>query len=277
MRGTSNIAAFRVYVEGEQHFSIVDKGRMAKSCECFARATELDANFARAWGYRSYALARSTLAGWMNVSTLAGDALAFAERAVALDAEAYQQLSGQSKADRYRACDYAVYWDLAFVQLSLARFDAALKNYETAIYLYDNLTDRLDRKPGLLAEAAVAYTQAGDRARAIRLLKKSKLVPGWYRWNLGFAHYMEKDYEAALAELEHPDLYPLSASLPPEVLLFVAAATARSGDTATAAAAIERFRQLRPEMDKEAVKNRWKFQSADDQAHWSGGIDLAWK
>ena len=55
--------------------------------------------------------------------------------------------------DTVDALDCAVCVQKRFTR---GNFDEAIRNYEIAIYLDDNLTDRLNRKPGLLAEAAVA-------------------------------------------------------------------------------------------------------------------------
>ncbi len=276
MRGTQNIKAFKAYLEGEQQFSVVDQCRMRSSIRSFRRAISLDSKFSRAHGYLSYALVRSALVGWKSRKVIAGEALEAVERAVKLDRKRYRRLKGKRTRD-CEACDYAPYWDLAFVYLNLGKLNKAMQTYETALRLYDDFTDRLDRKPGLLAEAAVAFIQGGQRDRALELLAKSKLIPGWYRWNHGFASYMNHDYDAALAELTHPDLDPRrTAGVPPEVRLFLAGLLAKRGDINAARDVITLFLTERSGFTKDDAKQRWRFLDPDDQAHWDSGIDAAW-
>lgn len=276
MTGTKNIDAFKAYLEGERKFSVTDQSSMDAAIVKFRDAISIDPSFARAHGFLSYALVRSALVGWQPHTVIKGEALTSALRAVELDHNNYLQLAG-NKAEIYEACDYAPYWDLAFVYLNIDdRMEDSVDSYRKAIHLYDNLTDRLDRKTGLLAEAAVAFIQFGDRVKAIQLLEKSKLIPGWYRWNHGFAHYMEQDYAAALIELQHPDLDPKNPNVPSEVLVFLAVSLARYNDIPGGQAAMNEFRSRRPGVTKDELKAHWKFQDSSDQDHWDTGIDMTW-
>ena len=80
--------------------------------------------------------------------------------------------------DTVDALDCAVCVQKRFTR---GNFDEAIRNYEIAIYLDDNLTDRLNRKPGLLAEAAVASSSLSDlgstycgKAPAVRFPDRSR-------------------------------------------------------------------------------------------------------
>lgn len=265
MRGTTNVAAFKAYLEGEKAFSVVDQERMAISRDKFREATELDPGFSRAWGYLSYSYVRSVLVGWLPKSELQA-AEDYALKAVELDASAYKDLP---------AVDYAPYWDLAFVYLNRGKVKQAIQQYEKALDLYNNFTDRLDRKPGLLAEAAVAHLLDGDQQKAAQLAEKSQLIPGWYRWNLGFVYYMQKNYSAALEELTHPDLEPSSPQFIPEILLFVASAQARSGNQVGASQSIDMFRKLRPDFTLQDAVERWSFTDPADNDYWREGLAAA--
>ena len=123
MRGTTNVAAFKAYLEGERAFSLVNEGSMATSRDKFKEATELDPNFARAWGYLSYSYMRSYLVKWLTKSDLPA-AEEYALKAVALDGNAHPDLP---------AVDYAPYWDLAFVYLNTDRIPQAVEQYDKAI------------------------------------------------------------------------------------------------------------------------------------------------
>ena len=281
MRGTNNIDAFKAYLDGERKFSVTDQGSMGDAIVKFREAINIDPSFARAHGYLSYALVRSALVGWRRRSVIKEQALKSAKEAVKLDHKNYLQLADDKTKAICEACDYAPYWDLAFVYLNIkGRLQDSIDNYKRAIYLYDNLTDRLDRKTGLLAEAAVAFIQFGDRVTAMELLERSKLTPGWYHWNHGFAHYMVGYYAGALADLGHPDIDPAGPngrSIPPEVWIFVAVAKARNKDIAGGIAAMNRFRKLRSGVTKNNLKEHWQFQESGDQQHWNEGIDLTWE
>ena len=265
MRGTKSKAAFKAYLEGERLFTVVDKKQMAKCCAKFERATNLDKKFARAWGWRSYATARCVLQGWLPKAALK-DAKAWAKKAVKLDPD-----------------DYAPLWDLAFVYLNKGDFKKAIATYEKAHKLYNNGTDRLDRKPGLLAEMAEAYVHAGDPKTGIALLERATRCPEWYLWNQGWAYYHARDYEKALDALSKISLSPKNPQFVPEVYLFLAAAhyrnaqrLARRKDRKNAAAhrnaadaAMAAFLKICPDYtQKDAAAARSRFKDPKDEKHW---------
>lgn len=265
MRGTKSKAAFKAYLDGERLFTVVDKKQMAKCCAKFKRATDLDKKFARAWGWRSYAATRCVLQGWLPKAALK-DAKAWAKKAIKLD-----------------PYDYAPLWDLAFVYLNTDKFDKAIATYEKAHDLYNNGTDRLDRKPGLLAEMAEAYVHAGDPKKGIALLQRAMRFPDWYQWNLGWAHYHARDYDSALDALSQIDLDPSNPQYVPEVRLFIAAARYRLGqrlsrqkDTKNAAiqrnaakTAIADFLKDHPQYtQKDAAAARSHFKDPRAEKHW---------
>ena len=170
MRGTTSIEAFRVYLQGERLFTAVSERQSAGCRTSFERATQIDPNFAQALGWRSYAAVRSVLQGWLPDQTLT-NAEEWAIKAVSL-----------------APYDYAPLWDLAFVYLNTGRDRQAIATYERAHRMYNDATDGLDRKPGLLAEMAEAYVHVGRPEDGIRLLRRALRVPDWYRWNLGWGY-----------------------------------------------------------------------------------------
>ena len=209
MRGTTNRKAFKAYIEGQKAFSILSERDVLRGRQKFETATVLDPGFARAWGYLSYSYSRSALTVWGKPGDL-GRAEKFAKKAIKLDED-----------------DYAPHWDLAYAYLNGGKHNAALKEYKAALDLYENWTDMLDRKHGLLAEMAEAYTYVGQPQKAIDLLQRAKRYPDWYRWNLGCAYYHAKQYDAALDELERMNLKPGEPRYVMDVQLFIAAAYAR--------------------------------------------------
>lgn len=269
MRGTSNRDAFKVYVEGERLFSVISESDMKKSRECFAKATKLDSKFARAWGWRSYTTMRSIMVGWLPESDgkQAGE---WAQKAVDLDPN-----------------DYATYWDLAFYQLNSGDFDKALKTYKKALDLYENFTDWLDRKHGLLAEMAEAFIHVGKPKEAIALLKRACRVPDWYKWNLGWAYFHAEDYASAARCFEDLDLKPGDPRYVMETQLFVAAAhlnkadlDENSGNKEEATRSRDRARRAVAALKKhhpkyslqDAIGHRSKFKKSSELKRWESTV-----
>jgi tetratricopeptide (TPR) repeat protein len=271
MRGTTNRPAFRAYLEGERLFTVVSQDQMAMCLARFERATQLDSKFARAWGWRSYATARSVLQGWVpNAKAALRDAETWAKKAVKLD-----------------PYDYAPLWDLAFVYLNTGRFQIAIATYERAHKLYNEGTDRLDRKPGLLVEMAEAYVHVGDPKKGIALLQRAMRFPDWYAWNLGWAYFNARDYKNALDVLLKIDLSPKNPQYVPEVRLFIAAthyryslrlARQKRQKEATAhrnrgKAAMAKFLKIHPQYTlDDAIAARSRLKNLKDEKHWAGAL-----
>jgi tetratricopeptide (TPR) repeat protein len=273
MPHTANREAFLLYIAAERQFSVVSEQDMAECRAKFAKVTGMDPAFARAWGWRSYAEVRSVLRGWLPESAMqqAGD---WAAEAVKL-----------------APYDYATHWDQAFWFLNKRRFDEALKSYERGIHLYDNETDLLDRKPGILAEAAEGYIHAGQPARAVELLTRAMKVPDWYRWNLGFAYYQAQLPEAALEMLQSMQAKPGDWSYVPDAELFVVIATYRKAQMQLAAKdqaghdqllqnaknKLKDFRKNHPDYKLEdCLAHRSRFQNKADEAYWFEPLRELW-
>jgi tetratricopeptide (TPR) repeat protein len=271
MRGTTNREAFNAYLQGERFFSVISEERMRQSRAMFERATMLDEGFARAWGWRSYTTVRSVMVGWLSDGELpiAGE---WAKRAVRLDPE-----------------DYATYWDLAFYHLNAGDADQAIPTYRIALDLYDNHTDMLDRKPGLLAEMAEAYVHVGQLDEALTLLKRATRTPDWYRWNLGWAEFHAGNFDNSISAYSGMSLKPGDRDYVMEVQLFLAAAhilkaqeADRAGDAkmrdearAEAQKALNQFRAAMPGYTLEqARKRRHRFHVRAQEDRWLEALRL---
>jgi tetratricopeptide (TPR) repeat protein len=273
MRGTTNREAFKLYLEGERLFSVVAESDMAESRERFRDATKLDPGFARAWGWRSYTQVRSVLRGWLPEAEMAQGGK-WAEKAVGLD-----------------PLDFATHWDLGFYSLNTRHFDKALESYRHGIKLYDEDTDQLDRKPGILAEAAEGFIHAGDPETAIALLERAMRIPDWYRWNLGFAYYQAGRFDEAVAVLQSMRARPGDRAYVPEAELFLIAAHYRKSAALTAEGnslaagnsmahateGIHRFKADNPGFRlEEAVAHRSRFKNKADEDYWSEPLQTLW-
>ena len=257
MRSTNNPQAFEAYLEGERKFSIVSQSDMTESQKKFAEATALDDQYARAWGWRAYTLTRSIAMGWEDESRIT-EAKEWAEKAVGLDDD-----------------DYATHWDLAFVLLYEGEFDGALLSYMKALDLYENRTDHLDRKHGLLAELAEAYIYTGEPGKAIAYLERAKRVPDWYKWNLAWADFNNEDYQAAHNELDSMASQPGDRAYVPDVDLLRAATLVKLGDTAEAKRVLGDFLAAQPGYSEKDVNKRAQFRRASDRQRWIDALRAA--
>jgi adenylate cyclase len=80
---TENVEAYTYYLKGRQYFHNTTKTFLTLARRMFAKAVELDPNYARA--YAGIANCDARLEGWYNVSMPAGEILATADKALALD------------------------------------------------------------------------------------------------------------------------------------------------------------------------------------------------
>jgi adenylate cyclase len=80
---TANIEAYNYYLKGRQFFHSWTRKFLILAREMFAKAVELDPQYARA--YAGIANCDARLWGWFNVPTRAEDVLAIADKAISLD------------------------------------------------------------------------------------------------------------------------------------------------------------------------------------------------
>lgn len=278
MHGTKNRDAFKLYLEAERLFTVVDEVKMAESRAKFETVTTMDPEYARAWGWRSYTQVRSVLRGWLQE-----DDMDIAE-------------DWARKAVFYGPDDFATHWDLAFALLNSNRKDRdnhgeAIKSYRTGIELYDNETDLLDRKPGILAEAAEGYLHAGDPQTAITLLLRATKIPDWYRWNLGFAYYQDKQNDEAIDMLGSMRSRPGDWSYVPDSDVFMAVALYRKAQALEREekpeeakrmmeTAIEKVRIFRSSNAAytlgDCLNHRSRFKDKKDEDYWFDPLRDLW-
>ncbi|MGF1610030.1 MAG: adenylate/guanylate cyclase domain-containing protein [Kiloniellales bacterium] len=247
-RRAIKLNAYEAYLRGVQAFSQTSRSRWKQSRALFESATRLDPNFARAWGYLAYSMARGVLSGWLDKTHL-DDALHHAITAVQLDPE-----------------DYANHWDLAFVCLNTGRFSRAQRHYERALSLNPNDAD-------LLAEMAAMLVYLGEPKDAIQQIRRAMILnphyPDWYCWNLAWAHFNDRDYENAIAEFLQLDSPAKLANLK------IAATYARLNEPALARSALDAFLKEEPGATIGQLQQRLQFRKPEDEAHWLESLRLA--
>jgi tetratricopeptide (TPR) repeat protein len=261
-RPSSNQDAVRLFLEAEDAFTTISAEQWGRCRESFERAVELDGDFARALGELSYALIHGVAAGFCDKKeseAVMERAMKLAERAVELDAD-----------------DYANRWNLAFALMSRKRFDEAVDEYGKALRLFETATDRIDRKPGLLAEMGEALVFAGRPREGMAMIERAiTRVPDWYRWNMGFACYCAREYARAIDELGRMYRKPGDPRYVIDVQLLAAACHAQLGADAEAERALDLFRAAKPDWTIKQELLRTPFRNAADEAHWIEGLRKA--
>ena len=146
---TGNVEAYNSYLKGRQLFHAFTRSYLLLAKEMFAKAVELDPNYARA--YAGMASATSRLWGMYNVPTDAEELLAVTDKALALDpklAEAHAA-RGEALSNSGRREEAAAAWEKALeldpnsfdANLSYARFCVTEGDFEKAIELYTRATE----------------------------------------------------------------------------------------------------------------------------------------
>jgi adenylate cyclase len=141
---TDNVEAYNYYLKGRQLFHAFTRSYLLLAKEMFAKAVEIDPNYARA--YAGMASSISRLWGMYNVPTNAADLLAITDKALALDpnlAEAHAA-RGEALANSNRRPEAMDAFEQALeldpnsfdASLSYARFCVTEGKFERAIELY---------------------------------------------------------------------------------------------------------------------------------------------
>jgi tetratricopeptide (TPR) repeat protein len=254
--------AYDLYLEGQKCFSIIQRKQLEDAADKFRAATVKSPEFARAWGYLSYCLAQIVVAGHAvdeaEAKALLGEAEIYARKAVSLDKN-----------------DYANQWDLAFALLNQGRAKEAFPEYDRALDLFDQQTDKLDRRNDLLVEMAEAHVYGGDTVRAFELLDRAVRVPDWYRWIRAWACFNARDYKGAIAEIEAMHKPWNDPGYVPDIQLLLAAAHAYNEDPKSASDALGRLKQRRAGWTLARELSRNPFTNDADREHWEIGMKKA--
>lgn len=256
--------AYKLYLAGQQGFSIIQRRQLEASAAKFRKAVELSPKFARAWGHLAYSLAQIVVAGHARGAAEA--------KALLKEAEAHAR-----KAVRLDQDDYANRWDLAFVLLNQGRHKPAIAEYDRALKLFDHRTDKLDRRNDLLVEMAEAHIYVGNTKRAFELLDRAVRIPDWYRWIRAWACYNTRDYKGAIAQIEAMHKKPGDPGYVPDIQLLLAAAYAQHGGSSTRRAMAAKTQLAKGRagwtMARELARN--PFTNAKDRKHWEEGMKKA--
>jgi len=222
---TNNIAAYDVFLRGQQYFAQRTKEGNELAREAYRQAIEHDPTYARAYGALAVVLTNDFRNDWTELSLeeARARALELAQKAVALDRSSPQ-----------------AYWALGFVYLFSKQYDEAAEAAKQAVALAPNYADGY----GLLAFINNFQGRAEDAIRYIR--KAMALNPYYtydYPWNLGRAYYTLSRYPEAVEALQDA-LERNESTLYPR--LFLAASYVRLGKQDDAEWEIEQIEITNP-------------------------------
>ncbi|HXG81481.1 MAG TPA: tetratricopeptide repeat protein [Sphingomicrobium sp.] len=141
---TVNVEAYNYYLKGRQLFHAFTKSYLMLAKEMFAKAVEIDPNYARA--YAGMASSISRLWGMYNVPTNADELLAITDKAISLDPNLSEAHSarGEALANSKRRSEAVAAFERALeldpnsfdANLSYARFCVTIGELDRAIELY---------------------------------------------------------------------------------------------------------------------------------------------
>jgi TolB-like protein/class 3 adenylate cyclase len=197
------------------------------------------------------------------------------------DGSALDTAGGQAReAFRLDPDDYQVRWILAYYLLNARQFDHAMHEYEVAVSLNRN-------EANLLAEYAEALVYCGDLRRGFEVTRQAmRMNPhssDWYRADLAWMHYLGRDYDRALAEINHlsnpsADAWLIAAACHGQIAaLRQAGGNPAAAATALAAAgrALKMIGPQRPSWTIAKERQKSPFRNEDDAEHWLDGLRKA--
>jgi DNA-binding winged helix-turn-helix (wHTH) protein/tetratricopeptide (TPR) repeat protein len=231
-RPTSSLTAYDLCLQGREAHTRATEAENGRARELFARAIELDPDYAKAYAWQAYTVQRgfTHLWGEPRGRPAAVEALALAQRAVAIDPDSSFCLGR-----------------LAFVLLLNESWDDALQTAQAAIRANPSAA-------GARFFHGEVLTHAGDPEDALSEIRLALLLnpyhpPAW-RASLGRALFVAGHLEEALTEL-----HACARRLPNYGLCFhtLAAVGATTGDVEEARAAVRSLIRINPAITVESA------------------------
>jgi len=178
-RPTSSFEAYDLYLKGRKALSLRTPEANVQARDYYRQAILLDPNFARAYGGIAAALTRFANKGWSDTPNVERDlALHYAKKSVELNPESPYSL-----------------WAMGFTRLYRHEHEEAAEAVRTALRVAPNYADGYS----LLA---LIYNYSGRAEEVIDLIDEAMLINPLYSWdylfNLGWAHYTQRNYEEAV-------------------------------------------------------------------------------
>ena len=250
---TDSLAAYDCFLRGLEHFNRAGSEDTIPAHDFFARAIEIDADFARAHALLAWALVEifwtklwSDDQGAQECLTMA---LQAAQRAVTLDGN-----------------DSACHWSLGFVHYARKSLDLAVHHVDLAKRLNPNDTESI-------WHCAVMELFTGKPEQALRSIAEAQVLnprqPNLYYDLEGIALYQLRRYEEAITAFE------CATARKPYVYRYLAAAYAQAGRLAEARAAADRSLALQPKFSLRVWAEWEAYERPGDLAHMREGMRKA--
>ena len=176
---TNNLEAYDYYLRGLDVHSYSTEEANARARQMFAKAVELDPQFAAAYAYLGWAYFDQWSLGWSRDPQTLEQACILAQQAIAVD---------PLLPDGHRL--------LGIVYLWKKHHELAIAEVERALTLDPNHADGYAALGDILCWAGRAEETIPLVEKAIRL---NPQYPPWYLWNLGHAYYLTGQYGEAIA------------------------------------------------------------------------------
>ncbi len=252
-KGTENLDAYNEFLQGREHFRKFTKDNNREAEERFARAIELDPNYAAAYVELSRVLVQRRNYGWSETpNETLENGLNMARKAVELD-----------------DTDAEGYFIKGFVHLWRHEHDLALADLETGLALDPNHADGHMRK-------AIVCGFSGQPERGMRALQHATRLnpesPFWYLFAHGNASFaMERNNECVEAcrksIVKNPN-FMLAQML-------LAAVLGQLGQFEEAGKALGECRRLNPRFSLEWAQNLIHYKEKATRDRFSAGLKMA--
>ena len=179
----NNFAAYDAFLRGQRLIKIREYEQNLEAQKAYREAIAQDPFYARSYGALAYAMIITIIEGWSETSTEdKARALELARKGVSLDKNSHQ-----------------AFWSLSVTHLFRKEFDEALKVVDKALEIAPNYADGIGLQ-------AFIHAYLGNGEEAARLMSEAMKLNPHYAWDypyiLGWAFYIQQEYERAIGYLE---------------------------------------------------------------------------
>ncbi len=233
---TNNIEAYDYYLRGLDCHTYATEEANARARQMFAKAVELDPQFAAAYACLGWAYFDQWSLGWSQDLQTLEQAFALAQQAIAAD---------PLLPDGHRL--------LGIVYLWKKHYELAIAEVERALALDPNHADAYV----VLGDICNWAGRAGETVPLVeKAMRLNPQYPIWYLWDLGHAYYLTGRYEEAMATFKrvlarNPDFMPAHA--------YLAVIHSELGLEEEARAEGAEFLRLSPELSLDALRQRLPY------------------
>ena len=252
-RYTNDIAAYDLFLKGQQEFLKFTREGNNKARGYFRKATELDPQFARAYANYGWTYARDFQDGWTSTPGESLDiALELALMAKNLDANSLR-----------------VHWILGQVYLYKRNYDLAIEHVKRAIELSPNSPD-----PKILLARILLFS--GDPTRSIAIINEAITInpfyPMQYEMNLGISYFANGDYAKASKALTKAMERNPGAQ---RVRMWLVATYANTGNLDAARWEYEELLMINPDFSIDNLEHSIPFRDAAIRDRLFNGLQIA--